>query len=256
MDVAEKFGWTMDDLHERIAACEAVLEAVRAEESWVDAASLTFIHLCDEILSRLTPSELAVPFTVLRRLKRLDERLEGRQIVPVVNRLRSWLQGAESQLPAVGGPLRVVEEDGSLDAGAHPLVPRRPSEPREPERLRPVQVERWVALPQRATVRERSRAASQALAGFAMMLAVANATPQTGMPDEADGFGALERTRLALTIQAAAHVLRGPLVEKGLLRAAGRNAGVVERMAGAGDDLARTARQARLATEALLADLA
>lgn len=254
MNVAERFGWTMDDLHERIAACEAVLEAVRADESWVGAASLTFIHLCDEVLSRLQASEIAVPFAILRRLKRLDERLEPRQVVPVVNRLRSWLQGAEADMPAAGGPLRVIEEGAVSEA--RPLVPRRPTEPREPERLRPVQVERWVALPQRVVVRDRARAASKALAGFALMLAAANANASASANGDGGefAFGELERTRLALTIQAAAHVLGGPLVEKGLLRAAGRNAGVVERTVNG--DLATTARHARLATEALLADLA
>ena len=247
MNLAERFGWTMDDLHERIAACEAVLDAVRADESWVDAASLTFIHLCDEILARLAPSEIAVPFAVLRRLKRLDERLEPRQIVPTVTRIRSWLQGAEADMPAVGGPLRMVSGDGAEEV--RPLVPRRPTEPREPERLRPVQVERWVALPQRAAVRERATAARKALSGFALMLGAANASNDFA-------FGELERTRLALTVQATAHVLSGPLVEKGLLRAAARNAGVVERVAGGADGLAATARNARLATEALLADLA
>lgn len=246
MNAAERFGWTMDDLHERIAACDGVLDAVRADEAWVGAASLTFIHLCDELLSRLSPSEIAVPFTMLRRLKRLDERLDPKQVTPVVGRMRSWLQGAESDMPSVGGPLRMVGE-----TDARPLVPRRPTEPEAPERLRPVQVERWVALPQRAVVRERAREARKALGGFALMLGAANAEGEFA-------FGELERTRLALTIQAAAHVLNGPLVEKGLLRAAARNAGVVERAkpSAGGDGLCATARNARLAAEALLADLA
>ena len=242
MSVAERFGWTMDELHARIAACEAVVEAARGDEPWVTAASLTFVHLCDEVLSRLSPSELAVPFTILRRLKRLDERLEPRQLVPAVSRLRSWLQGLESEMPSVGGPLRVIDE-----TGAQPLAPRRPVDPREPEKLRPVQVERWVALPQRAAVRERTRQARQALSGFALMLSAANEPSPFA-------FGELERTRLALTVQAAVHVLGGPLVEKGLLRAAGRNAGVVERASD--EPLSLTARKARLATEAVLADLA
>lgn len=249
IDLNERFGWTLDDLHERIEACDRVIEAARTGEGeWIEAASLTFMRLCDEVVSRLKSSELAVPFAVLRRMKRLDERLDERQVESTTERLRAWLRRAESDMPAAPSPhgaLRLIDhanEGGEVKA----LVPRRPSEPKAPERLKPVDVERWVALPQRAVVRERAAEARKALADFALHLHAAN-------EDEGSPFAPLDRTRLSLTLRAASHMLNGPLVEKGLLRAAMRNAGIVQRASD--EPLRRTAGRTRECVELLLDDL-
>ena len=251
MNAAQRFGWTLDDLHERIGACDALVAELRLfepddERAWGEAAPLPFIRLADEAIAWSKDGAVPVPATTLRRLRRLDNRLEPREVVHAAERLRAWLARMEGEL-GVGddepddGEAAVPEADNlvSLPSGAAPAD--------RSERMRGLRTERWVAVPPRTEVRERTRAARETLLGFALVVGAANA-------EDAVPLGALDRRRLALVTEAARHMLNGPLAELGLLRSVRENAALLERTART-PEARTTAKRARVALEVLATDL-
>ena len=249
MNAARQLGWTIEGLHERVAACEAL--AMRLSEldpdggePWTAGAPLAFLRLVDELLALGKEFRPPAPATLMRRISRLDERLTPREVGAAAERLRAWLVRQEGDLlercPAGEGEAEPAPDNlVALPKGAQPGG--------DPERLRGLVAERWVALPVRAGVRARVTAAREALGALALVLAAANG-------DDDLPFGTLDRKRLAMVAQAARHTLGGPLAERGLLRSLRENAAVMERRATSAP-ARRTARSLRIALEALLDDL-
>ena len=261
MNAAEQLGWTLDDLHERIGACEAFIDAVAEfdpndDERWTAAASLTFLRIADELLSLGKDFRPPVPAPMLRRIRRLDEKLDDEDATRAANRLRTWLQRQESDLPPLpsldtaplGQPLADDEEEADEEVADNLVALPRGAHPgNEKEKLRGLRAERWVAIPARGEVRKRVRALREALGGLSLILNVANG--EDDLP-----FGPLDRRRLALVTQAARHTLGGPLAEQGLLQAVKENAAIIERQA-LSQDARVTAKRARIALEIVLSDL-
>lgn len=257
MNAAERFGWTLDDLHERIGACEVVAEAVATldeedEETWTASASLAFLRLADELLAVAKEVRLPVAATILRRIRRLDERLLPRQVIDAASRLRAWLQQQERELPPLPsldttplGGLRAGDVGETKADNLVSLPQSRASD--EKEKLRGLRTEKWVAIPARGDVGKRVRAVREALAGLSLILSAANA--QDLLP-----FGTLDRKRLALVADAARATLAGPLAERGLLKALRENAAVIEKRGGE-PAVRATGKRVRIALEILLSDL-
>ena len=250
---AAELGWTLDDLHERIAACDALADGVAeldadSEDSWTDSASLTFLRLCDELLTLAKSAPLPVPATLLRRLKRLDQRLPNDEAARSAGRLRSWLVRQESDVASETELDTAPLGEPEAPSGDNLVtLPKGAGSGGEKERLRGLRTERWVAVPARVEVRRRAKAVRDALSGLALVLSAANA-------EEDAPFGTLDRKRFVLVLQATRATLAGPLVERGLLRAVMDNTAIIERRGGT-RDLRSTAKRLRQTLEVFVSDL-
>ena len=237
--------WTLDAIHERIAACDTMMQAVREAEEpheWISAAPLALLGLMDEVLDGRFGG-LKVPNGLIRRLKRLDPTLSEADLSSVLSRIKSRLRLIESNLaPDAPEGLRVVGKS-EVYARAEPPVPA----PAAPRLVAPI-AERWRALPAHGAARGRAANAVPTLRRLALMLKAANASP--ALP-----FEGLEVVRAAITFDAAAQMLASPLVETGLLRCALRNAQAIRQTA-RDNGLLTTAKKVTDDLELVVSDLA
>lgn len=197
----------LDMLDDFIPRIDRLPQRLRAEQ--VPELSEVILELLGWTNTAYIENNLGIDASILSRFVKMRGGLLKSDVRFVADRLRTHLRSQD-------------QRSQSKDAKKTPQGERPESKNPDEQKASATQTrtlivrgEEWVRVPQRGEVKQRIGAISAMLDSIIQQIGRSNA------PEEEQALTALERAELIAILETALHVLRAPMVEKGLMKRAG-----------------------------------